>query len=105
MEEEEILGVAEMGINEVKAEIEKLQTEIEEHKAELEEVKSQLPDMSEGKDIYDIPDPNPETEGLRNRARELEQLILEKQMKITALERRLRDLEANEGMSNFNEEE
>lgn len=102
---EEELQVAEMTIDEVKAEIEKLQSEIENHKAELEEIKTQLPDMSEGKDVYDTPESDPEMEELRNRARELEQLILEKQMKITALERRLRDLEANEGMSNFNEEE
>ena len=102
---EEELQVAEMTIDEIKAEIEKLQSEIENHKAELEEIKTQLPDMSEGKDVYDTPEADPEMEELRNRARELEQLILEKQMKITALEKRLRDLEANEGMSNFNKEE
>lgn len=102
---DEELNIAEMSIDEIKAEIEKLQAEIEAHKAELEEVESQLPDMSEGQDVYDTPEADPEMEELRNKKRELEQLILEKQMKITALEKRLRDLEANEGMANYNEEE
>ena len=103
MEEREI---ADMSIEELQAEIDTLRAEIDEHKAELEEISKQIPtDLGEGEDVYDTPTPDPEQEKLMERAKELESMILSKEMKISALEKRLRDLQANEGMENYNREE
>ena len=98
--------IASMSIDEIEIEIDRLKSEIEQHKAELEEISKQIPaDLGEGEDVYDTPTPDPEQEKLMERAKELESMILSKEMKISALEKRLKDLEANEGMENYNGEE
>lgn len=107
MDEEK--NITDMSIEEVKAEIDRLKSEIAEHTEELDGIRAQSgsADLSEGEDVYKTPNPdeNADNPELEQRAKELESLILQKQMKIAALEKRLNDLIANEGMQNYNEEE
>lgn len=105
---DEELEVRDLSADEVESKIQQLEAEITEHKAELEEIKVRLGGEVEGETAESAPVATETAEGseeLKTREAELSSMILEKQMTIVALKKRLNDLVSNEAMQNYNREE
>ena len=103
-----------MNKEELEQEITTLESDIETISAELEDVRTQLSpegsEQPEGEEqaedaMNGTEEPDEEKAALIAKEQELTQELVTKQMKLVALHKKLNDINSNEGMQNFIEEE